>query len=112
MLLKTLEKGFKVSCGKVFADHPDVLGFDIGKVRQGEDVRHVSETTYCEGVLGRKIGKYFLGEVAEGNSNLLEGSQNFGRGSAEKDTDCSFTKAVKKIAHRGHVHQISGDMSR
>jgi len=45
------------------ADHPDVLGLDIGEVRQGEDVRHVSETTYCEGVLGRKIGKYFLGEA-------------------------------------------------
>lgn len=63
MLLQTAEKGFKVSCGKVLADHPDVLGLDIGKVRQGEDVRHVSETTYCEGVLGRKIGKYFLGEA-------------------------------------------------
>lgn len=64
----------------VFANDPDVLELDIGKVLdegKGEDVRYVSEKICCEGVLGRKIAENCFGQLAGGETTLLGGCTNW-----------------------------------
>lgn len=80
VLLQTVGEGFQVPVENVFADDPDVLELDIGKVLdegKGEDVRYVSEKICCEGVVGRKIAKNCFGQLAGGETTLLGGCTNW-----------------------------------